>query len=118
MSYGVEALLKQRGDIDSELKKHKSPVTLMFTDLAGSSALGTEQLRGKSGKETVYEIAWTDAETYAKLRQRFPPKAAAQQEELSEGRYQVLGEIGHGAMGVVYRAYDRVIGRVVAMKTI
>src|SRR5437868_14620386 len=38
MSYGVEALLKQRGDIDSELKKHKSPVTVMFTDLAGSTA--------------------------------------------------------------------------------
>ena len=34
------------------------------------------------------------------------------------GRYQLLGEIGRGAMGVVYRAQDPAIGRVIAIKTI
>jgi class 3 adenylate cyclase len=250
MSYGVEALLKQRDEIDSELRKHKSPVTVMFTDLAGStayfdrhgdtagvqwlekhnslvfpviqqhqgtivktigdsvmayfteavqaagaardieqrlietnltepedhqmwvrvalhqglgylrggdvfgdvvncaarlaklclpaqvivsesvyrtiretgefevSALGTQQLRGKTGQENLYELAFTDPQTYAALRERFPAKTSAAHEDWREGRYQVLGEIGRGAMGVVYRAFDRVIGRVVAMKTI
>lgn len=34
------------------------------------------------------------------------------------GRFRVLGELGRGAMGVVYRAEDTTLGRIVAIKTI
>ncbi len=34
------------------------------------------------------------------------------------GKYEVVGELGHGAMGVVYRARDPIINRLVALKTI
>ena len=46
------------------------------------------------------------------------PDGAAQVESRRLGRYQIVAELGWGAMGVVYKAYDPRIDRIAAIKVI
>ena len=45
-----------------------------------------------------------------------PPRVEARVGDVIAGRYELLGELGHGAFGVVFRARDRVADTVVAIK--
>ena len=83
---------------------------------SGDSILGAVARRtGRTPRVHLRDVGSADASPI------IDPKATAYQQELrgaDRGKYQVLGEIARGGMGVVLRGHDLELGRDVAMKVV
>jgi serine/threonine protein kinase/class 3 adenylate cyclase len=71
---------------------------------------GTVTLDGRAEKEDVFEVIWTDAASYREIRQGATGVANL------PSRYEMLGQVGTGGAGIVYRVRDLETGEIIALK--
>jgi serine/threonine-protein kinase len=90
-------LCRDRPDLVEEVRRGVEVLRLM--DTPPSTSLGTVEWNECSGPRTM-------------------AGGPGRESLLGDGRYEVLGEIARGGMGVVLRAFDRTIDREIALKVL
>ncbi len=68
--------------------------------------------------EAIRSVLARDTRTAASQHQGTQPDTSSWGLMIAVEGYEVLAELGHGGMGIVYRAFDRIRNRVVALKTL
>jgi serine/threonine protein kinase/class 3 adenylate cyclase len=67
---------------------------------------------GRTEKEDIYEVVWTDVDAYRDIQERMASSTHI------PPRYEVLGQIGTGGTGIVYKVRDLETSEIVALKVL
>ncbi|MFH1490512.1 MAG: serine/threonine-protein kinase, partial [Pseudomonadota bacterium] len=133
--------LQSQGLLDLAFEKfRKCPLDDALKDVVYNLGLDYERKRMTNKAIVVYEYITETDKSFRDLNSRIPklkklinPFASGAIAKKKEGkilladdmevkptvgRYEILGELGQGAMGIVYRAKDPKINRMLAIKTI
>jgi serine/threonine protein kinase/class 3 adenylate cyclase len=67
---------------------------------------------GRTEKEDIFEVVWTDAEAYKEVQEKLASSSQI------PPRYEVLSQIGTGGSGMIYKVRDLETGEIVALKVL
>jgi len=78
---------------------------------------------GRSEKEDIFEVVWTDPATYTELRRKLETAhsdthAESASEPKLPARYKILDKVGQGGAGIVYKARDLQTNEILALKVL
>jgi len=111
-SAGLRAPVKGESS-SSEFVPDQSDATLLGDSSAPPVEPGPEQ-----GDATLAGEPATPGARRPRLSELFPKQTALQPGDVFGGRFEIMGVLGEGGMGTVYKATDRQVDHVVALKLI